>query len=264
MSRAVLIGLAVLAGTFAIAAVLARPNLPTEPAPETAAPPTVDAMVAHFDQLAFRGHGRNRLSRWFGPIYLVLDTSSDRERIPEFKIDVLAMELRRSTGYFAVPVLNRDTQSAENAIRLYVGGPNAAPLIERRFDAEGSDNCAMVRVRRPEDGRPHSGTVALTGEFAEELLSPCLLWGVASILGLQAPACVVRPSLFCDADPKDQVYPLDLLMLEALFHPKVEQGMTRADALPIVRRFFMEKIQALQTAPNRPEDSDPHDRPSPA
>lgn len=258
MPRAILLGLAILAGSFAATAVIARVGQPTDPEPETAALPSVDALVAQFDQLAFRGHHRNRISRWYGPINLVLDASSDRTHTPEFKVDLLAMELRRATGFIAVPIFDRDAQSPGNAIRLYVGGPKAEQLIQQRFQSEGDDWCAMVRVRKRNDPRPHRGTVAATGEFAETHVSPCLMWGVAGVLGLHGPACRVRPSSFCEADPKDRIYPFDLLLLEALFHPEIQPGMPRNQALPIVRAFFTEKIRALQANPGRHDRDAPH------
>lgn len=242
MKPAVFVVLVVLGTAFGLETLRGASDTSSQAAPS---PVSVNALVKQFDQLVFLGQERNRVSRWYGPINLVLDTSSESDRALRFSVDLLARELQRSTGFVAVSVFDRDVQSAENAIRLLVGGQKAARAVGKHVNMTEHHHCRMIRARNRFDNRPSGGTLALTGVFANEFLSRCLIWGAAGVLGLQPPACHVGASIFCDTNGDNYVQSVDLLMLEALFHPAIEQGMTRAEALPLVRRFFEERLPAL-------------------
>ncbi len=59
--------------------------------------------------------------------------------------------------------------------------------------------------------------------------------------GLVADACEYRPSLFCEAD-RHIIEPTetDKLLLKALYDPRLEAGMSEAEAMPIARTILRE------------------------
>jgi hypothetical protein len=49
-----------------------------------------------------------------------------------------------------------------------------------------------------------------------------------------------RPSLFCEQDIVDRMTPADRILLATLYDERIAVGMTRVDAMPVVRQVISE------------------------
>ncbi|NQV81840.1 MAG: hypothetical protein HQ495_14885 [Alphaproteobacteria bacterium] len=232
MSRAVLIGLAVLVGTFAVSAFVARPVLPTDPAPETAALPSVDALVTHFDQLIFGNPRRNRLVRWGrGAIRLVFNVESAPPDGLDAGIDLVVRDMSSATGLWVYADRNKRNLPI-GTIRIEVA------------ESAQQTVCSTQHHVSFASGRPTYGLLRLEGRHTVAALPSCVRWGSMIAFGASGRSCHARPSTLCPADHDDRLHPVDKAFLKVFFDPRLEHGMRRSAALAIARDIFAEQSVA--------------------
>lgn len=83
--------------------------------------------------------------------------------------------------------------------------------------------------------------VAIGTDIGDERQRDCIPEELVQIMGLPGDACFYRPSLICEGDRVSRMQPADTLMLAVLYDPALQSGMTKEQAMPIVRRLIRER-----------------------
>jgi len=120
-----------------------------------------------------------------------------------------------------------------------------------RLPGSGSDadteafvaTSACLGVSRLDHGQAGSivaGAIMIGTDIDEGLRRHCLLEEMVQMMGLPNDACFYRPSLFCEDDYVSGMTKADVLLVRTLYDPRLEPGMPRAQALPIVRQILTE------------------------
>lgn len=74
-------------------------------------------------------------------------------------------------------------------------------------------------------------------------LRHCLLQHLVHAVGPRLDACHARPSLFCPSDdPFDEFQPVDRIIITAAFDPRLKNGMSEAEVMPIARVVLGELV----------------------
>ncbi|PQO22208.1 hypothetical protein C2I36_14250 [Rhodobacteraceae bacterium WD3A24] len=206
------------------------------------------------------GETPSRLRRWAAPVRMRLEfgpgVAESTRRADRAYLDDYARRLARATRHeitltddeqaanFQILVLGEDERAAIGArMRELVPGIDARTLqtvetMPRRtfclalaFSRGGrstySDAVAVVRAEHPDLTRQSC--------YDEEL---------AQGLGLPNDSALARPSIFNDAQEFARLTAHDELLLRILYDPRLEPGMTEAEARPIVRRIAAELMNA--------------------
>ncbi len=76
--------------------------------------------------------------------------------------------------------------------------------------------------------------------IARDRQERCLWAELAQMIGPTNDACMYRPSLFCDGETNTQMTWADRLIMKATFDPRLQRGMSPAEAMPIARTVLWE------------------------
>jgi hypothetical protein len=71
-------------------------------------------------------------------------------------------------------------------------------------------------------------------------LVTCIVEEITQVMGLPNDSDSVFPSIFNDKTPNDLLTGLDGLLLQLLYHPDLEVGMTAAEVMPVMRTLVTE------------------------
>ena len=85
------------------------------------------------------------------------------------------------------------------------------------------------------------GALVLIGaDNPPDLRRRCIVEEVVQAAGLPADACEYAPSLFCESNHADRPTAADMVLLRALYDPRLAPGMPQAQAMPIAREVIRE------------------------
>ncbi|MEM9725177.1 MAG: DUF2927 domain-containing protein [Pseudomonadota bacterium] len=107
---------------------------------------------------------------------------------------------------------------------------------------------ALFDASSPNGGLIRSGAVFIKAEIEQPLRDACLVEELTQSMGLIFDHDDVRPSIFNDDQEFIALTRHDEALLEILYDPRLQAGMTRAQAAPIVRQIVAEKGARLSTA----------------
>ena len=231
-------------------------RLRTETAPADA-PYTAEDLVRNFERIALRveanssvaGSDANSkptaLQRWTGPLRYRIDgtgaTQADRNEVDDL--------MRRIAGLTGIDA--RESLDAPN-FRILITTPNerdavAADLARTSarsamvFDAWRNNPrivCISDRTYQASDANRIVGAIAVIGSETRGVLrTACLHEEIVQALGLANDHPAVRPSIFNDDGEFALLTKHDEDLLRILFDPRLETGMTAAEAMPIVREI---------------------------
>lgn len=144
-----------------------------------------------------------------------------------------------------VLVLGREARREAADYLEALGGRGGLGLIQRLRDDDWSIPCAATLGAEPGRGVTQ-GVILVKAEAAGLLRESCFHEEFAQVLGPGNDYSGARPSVFNDDGEFALLTEHDELILRALYDPRLESGMTRAEAMPTVRRILGEL---------RPEDS---------
>lgn len=71
-------------------------------------------------------------------------------------------------------------------------------------------------------------------------LVTCIVEEITQVMGLPNDSDLVYPSIFNDNTPNDLLTGLDGLLLQLLYHPDLEVGMTAGEVIPVIRKLVTE------------------------
>lgn len=221
-----------------------------EPQPQ---PPGLEQVVRQFDAVAFgHEHGASRaiVQKWAESPGLALFADEGWDARPYLgAIEGHLGAIRSLTGIAVAPE-RRGVQMAALRLGFY---PRVAFAQMPRTGSEAeyrrwitTSACLALAVQDPaQAGRIVAAAIAIGTDIPEGQRRHCLLEELVQAMGLPNDACHYRPSLFCEDDRVFELTPADRLMLKALYDPRLKAGMSRAEALPIVRQIVAELMPGL-------------------
>lgn len=203
---------------------------------------TADQLVRQFEAVAFSNefsgteHGLRRMAE--APRLRLMGQPGYFKR---FNADIVATATRASelTGMMWRPGPNDATYTIAMARRdqfATVLGTNDASL-RRHF---GDSVCVGVYQFNGTPDVIDTAVVVIDIERRDELVRHCIAEEMVQVLGLPNDACHYRPSLFCEADMEPAMTAADEVLLRTLYNPRLEPGMSKAEAMPIVREIIAE------------------------
>jgi hypothetical protein len=138
-----------------------------------------------------------------------------------------------------VLVLGREARREAAEFLETLGGRGGLGLIQRLRDDDWSIPCAATLGAEPGRGVTQ-GVILVKAETAGLLRESCFHEEFAQVLGPGNDYGGARPSVFNDDGEFALLTEHDELILRALYDPRLESGMTRAEAMPLVRRILDE------------------------
>ncbi len=185
-----------------------------------------DMLARKFGEVAFgddfRGQSdRHRLAKWTHGFEVEVHGGSDRMRR---LLDQHLATLRALTG---LPV-----------VRAQGGGSMVVHFVPR-------DEFEALAARVDGDGT-WTADLDCAATFARRRAESCLPEEIFQSLGLARDTNVPpQPSIVSERDLLMALSPYDEMMVRALYDSRVRPGMTKAEALPIVRLIFAEYLAEL-------------------
>ncbi len=197
--------------------------------------PSAETLLRQFETVAFNSefggsHRAGRLIRWQGPIVIQLSGRNSAAYRPE--VEVQLAELRQLSGLvIELPEFPNAERPANFRIEFSQsrGGTTfdpSAPCRTLIYDK----NFVIQRVDiyiAPEPGvlRRHC--------IAEEL---------TQALGLANDSSIITDSIFNDRSRRQRIAPWDAMMVRILYDSRFAPGMTKAQAMPLVRAFIAQDL----------------------
>lgn len=213
--------------------------------------------IALFDEFAPGGGTQNPqatpgvLRRWDQPIGMNIEfgpTVPAAQRVRDTaSIGAYAARLSRLTGVpirqnainanFTVMVLNEDDRPGfEGRLRSLIPGIEEASV--RTFLALPRDLfCIVISVSRNNAPTYERVVVLIRGEHPDAMRLTCVHEELAQAMGLPNDSPQARPSIFNDDDEFGLLTTHDEYLLRMLYDPRLQPGMTAAQAEPIVRQI---------------------------
>jgi len=215
-----------------------------------AASPQLEQVIRQFEAVAFgHEHGATRaiVQKWTDSPGLALYAEESWDAGPYLPAIAMHLGAIRSLTGISVAPERRGAQMAALRIGFYprvafAQMPKTGPEPEHQRWISTSA-CLALAVQDPaQAGRIVAAAIAIGTDIPESQRQHCILEELVQVMGLPNDACHYRPSLFCEEDRVFELAPADRLMLKALYDPRLRTGMSRAEALPIVREILAELI----------------------
>jgi hypothetical protein len=198
------------------------------------------------------GGGESAVKKWGKPVRMALEfgasVPADQRVVDRNSVLMYARRLAGITGHpitvsdrnpnFHVLFMGEDDREAiAPRIRALVPGIGDASL--RLFDdLPRSIHCLVIAFSEKPGGYEYGQAIAvIRAEHPEMLRRSCIHEEIAQGLGLANDSPRARPSIFNDDDEFALLTDHDAMLLEILYNPALEPGMTADEALPIVRRL---------------------------
>ena len=232
------LGLAILA--------LAGAVMPAYPKGGSVLPP-LERIVEQFSEVAFgheHGTSRNIIQKWSAPPSIGYFIRPQFDIQPHLKrIGRLLRDIDGLTG------LSLTSATSKNSVTLRFGFYPRADFSKlpirkeseetRRFLAESA--CVALAISNPDrPGDITTGAIVIGTDISDGLRRHCILEELVQVLGLPNDACKYRPSLFCEDDVVYEMTPADRILLATLYDHRVLIGMSRVDAMPVIREIIAE------------------------
>ncbi len=196
--------------------------------PGTAATPVT--MAQQFDLLMFGPDRNGRIGKLTTSSTISVEGPPELVRRHERTLDRVLTELGQLTalsfdrvdgpaslrvGFYPVRTLNRVSHNLDYGLA-------AGPMIRTACSASSD------------------GEVALAQENPRELNENCLPHEFMHAIGFPGHACRYRPSALCNLDLIDGFSAGDRVLIRILYDPRLINGMTRDEAMPLVRTILQE------------------------
>lgn len=197
----------------------------------------------------------NVIRRWNGPIsYAVYGTLS---RSDKTALDDIMERIRRTSGLRIAPA--RDPSDADWNMGIYFFDATEREVFLDHLAASGDDTlhdlfsglfsddliCSGTMLRRIDDqgnltGEIGHALVFIRAELPETLRHSCIEEELVQGMGLIRDDDAVRPSLFNEDEEFALMTTHDEYLMRILYDPRLRPGMSRDQAMPIVRTIASE------------------------
>ncbi len=212
--------------------------------------PTPELVARQFEAAAFGndfGPGSLILLRWEVPIRFHL-VAFEKVIDSMFYSDVLMQFRSDLRDVFYWPFSHMHEREDANVIIALLKRERFSELIDTLPTKPPYSNklanttaCFGVLYRDPESGRIDRALVGVATNISDKLKRECIPEEIFQSLGLPGDACHYRPSLICEFDRYSGIQAADKLMLDVLYDSSLTTGMTKEEAMPIVRRLIKER-----------------------
>ena len=174
-------------------------------------------------------------------------TSADDRAVEE-----VAAMLSESTRLNIRPATNAEIADGEANLVVYIHSPRRRKALLQELDLlEKTENSnallrkwltefevpCMAQVYTEDDGSAAFAAVFLKGELVDPLRRSCFEEELAQVMGTGNDHDDVRPSLFNDRNEFALLTDHDQDLIRILYDPRLKSGMTRSEAMPIVREI---------------------------
>ncbi len=212
-----------------------------------------DEYVAHGGTLRAQAT-ISRLRRWEQPIRMSVEFGESvprAQRRADFaaiegyadRLSALTGVPIRQSGYnpnYVVLVLNElDRQGYEARLRELLPGIDEGSL-RAVVDLPKDQLCIVIGTFGPDGVRYDKAVALIRGEHPDLLRLSCIHEELAQGMGLANDSPRARPSIFNDDEEFGLLTTQDELMLQMLYDPRLQPGMTAAEAAPIARMIAKE------------------------
>lgn len=212
-------------------------------------------LIQKFEETVFRsdledsGYTPDRLlSKWGKPIRVNLvgdETKRFREPVER--------TLRILSGLSGLVIhLQKDESWLPANIDLHITPPDQPPRIladhglsEKNINLLKNAICVFHVKERQE--LYYHGVISIISTINEKMIRHCLIEEITQSLGLIADTDIVQPSIMSDTIPLIDRLPMnDKIMVRTLYDKRLKPGMTRDEAMPIVRKIIPELVAAVK------------------
>jgi hypothetical protein len=198
--------------------------------------PPYEVLVAQFERSAIWEDDRVRKHGASVATGFVSDTKQ-----PDFYLKAVKIVLGQIIS--AAGIDFRPAKGIEDANLVVAMMPKQS--IRLALQAHGKTGWETVRcaATAPEQGGTITKALAM---IADDIDPPqvrdCAAQEILHTMGFRDAACAYRPSTFCEDEAIFPIPPGDLALLKTLYDPRLKPGMTRAEAMPIVRVILREIV----------------------
>lgn len=227
------------------------PAVQADVPPQAPPRPSVDQLVRFFDTVVFEAEIDKSLeqtvvAKWQGPIRIAVQGQASAVH-REFLANHVAL-LRTLTG-LPIDILGPG-ESGQNMTVVFVPRagmakvqiPNVKQSLIDRLAAPGG--CFFLSFKKPES-RIVAAVIVVNIQRKERDINHCLLEEMTQSMGLPNDSDLIRPSLFSDHDQLLAPSRSDLILIKALYDPRMVPGMPRGEALKVVRGIIAELDRTL-------------------
>lgn len=214
--------------------------------------PTPGNVAAQFADVTFGtefGVGRGTLQRWETRPSIWVHIDGDFDPRPFIKQgDAADREAGRLTR---LPVRYADDLASATLTIGFVARRDFRRHLPETLFTDWSDyerfittSACLGVLAHDEDPDVISGALVLIAtDIPKDQMRHCVVEELIQIRGLANDACHYRPSLFCERDRVYAMTEADKILLRVLYHPDLEPGMSRQEAMPIARRLIREMMR---------------------
>ncbi len=232
--------------------------------------PTLDDLVAHFDNLVFGSEisgvaGARHIQKWVSPIRVSISNLKGTMRQTadggrNLKLDAVKpapahVEMIRrhlTTLVRATGVANEKSDAAAGKKanflikfmpRLAMGQPfvdkDVAPALLARLARPGV--CYFI-IKPIRTGALFRALIVVNNELPQEQMDACLLEEMTQAMGLPNDSDIVRSSVFNQRSTQRTLSQSDVVLLKTLYDRRLPAGTPRQDALRIARDLIQARL----------------------
>ncbi|GAK32684.1 hypothetical protein JCM17846_26650 [Iodidimonas nitroreducens] len=221
---------------------LAFSALPAKAAMDGVSP---SQLLRQFDDVVFgaeNGYENPTVKRWGQSLDFAIFASDETDMIPPVdQIEQILGEISTITGV----EIKRSPEPANANLRLgYFPRRDFAALPARDREDERYQNfinkSACLGVLQASEQKVEGGVIMIGTDISAPLQGHCLIEELVQMMGLPNDACNYQPSLFCEADHVSEMTDADKILLSLLYDARLQHGMSRHDAMPLVAHMINE------------------------
>ncbi len=235
---------------FAVVVWVSNSIRPPTPVVRTA---PVEKLLAQFEDIVFRveyGIVRrfNTLDKWDGPLRIALRGENVAWLRPTLEAN--AATLSRLTG-LEMTVPNPATGD-ENVIVFVDRMAQVPSILEAHFGGADSfeegiaDGATCLGQYSPNwHGVINAYKMLITTDGGPHGTRSCLLEEFTQGLGLPNDSDIIRPTIFSDLDDPEELTINDMILVRALYDPRIKPGMVKDEAMALAREIIPELVDKV-------------------
>ncbi len=154
----------------------------------------------------------------------------------------ISMTTRENANYYVMFMGEDDRQPFGESLERAI--PEMDPATMNVFKHTPRNQLCVALTFRDQDGSPRfaKALAMIRAEHPQLLKMSCLHEEMAQALGLPNDSPTARPSIFNDDEEFALLTRHDELLLRILYDRRLQPGMTKAQAVPIVRQIAAELL----------------------
>lgn len=214
-----------------------------------------DYLVQAFEQIALRSEYQpgqpQPLRKWRRPVRVYIDHRIGFETIQQQLVDD---HLATLASLIDLPIERVKSRKKANMVILFEHSSKLFSSIgdyypKPPFSQELIDqSICLARMHTRASGEIHRVFIVIPPDKARERgkLLACVVEEITQALGLPNDSDKVYPSIFNDRSIDELLSPVDKLLLQVLYDPRLKPGMTADRVLPLARIIMRERLPAMR------------------